>query len=104
MAPQVALIWIWCWILFRVIFGAGLIKLRADPCWQDLTCLDYHFEIQPIPNPLSWYFHWLPEWAHKGGVLFNHLVELVVPFGHFAPQPAATIAGLLTTCFRGSSC
>jgi len=100
MAPQVALIWIWRWILFRVMFGAGLIKLRADPCWRDLTCLDYHFETQPIPNPLSWYFHWLPGWAHKGGVLFNHLVELVVPFGYFAPQPAATIAGLLTILFQ----
>jgi hypothetical protein len=37
--------------------GAGLIKVRGDPCWRDLTCLHYYFETQPIPNPLSWYFH-----------------------------------------------
>ena len=30
--PQMPLIWVWRWILFRVMFGAGLIKLRADPC------------------------------------------------------------------------
>ncbi|HEY3111699.1 MAG TPA: lipase maturation factor family protein, partial [Chloroflexota bacterium] len=27
------------WLLFRVEFGAGLIKLRGDRCWRDLTCL-----------------------------------------------------------------
>jgi len=27
--------------------GAGLIKLRGDPCWRDLTCMDYHHETQP---------------------------------------------------------
>ena len=48
------------WLCFRVMFGAGLIKLRGDPCWRDMTCLDYHYETQPMPNPLSWYFHWGP--------------------------------------------
>jgi len=100
MAPQMVIIWIWRWILFRVMFGAGLIKLRADPCWRKLTCLDYHFETQPIPNPLSWRFHHFPVWVHKGGVLFNHFVELVVPFAYFAPQPVAMIAGLLTILFQ----
>ena len=100
--PDIVLIWIWRWILFRIMWGAGLIKLRADPCWKNLTCLDYHFETQPIPNPLSWFFHWLPPRVHKSGVLFNHLVELIVPFLYFAPQPAAAIAGLLTIAFQGT--
>lgn len=100
MMPQIAVIWIWRWLLFRVMFGAGMIKLRADPCWKELTCLNYHFETQPMPNPLSWYFHWLPHWAHSGGVLFNHLVELAVPFGYFLPQPIAGLAGLLTILFQ----
>ena len=100
-APLPAMIWIWRWILFRVMFGAGLIKLRADPCWRQLTCLDYHFETQPIPNGWSWWFHWLPAWVHKSGVLYNHLVEIVVPVFYFAPQPAATAAGLLTIGFQG---
>ena len=59
-------IWIWRWTLFRLMFGAGLIKLRGDPCWRDLTCLDYYFETQPMPNPLSWYFHWMPHGVHAG--------------------------------------
>jgi hypothetical protein len=99
--PSVWLIWMYRWLLFRVMFGAGLIKIRGDSCWRDLTCLNYYFETQPMPNPLSWYFHWLPAGVHKGGVAFNHLVELVVPFGYFAPQPVAAIAGLITIMFQG---
>jgi hypothetical protein len=100
--PKLVMIWLFRWVLFRVILGAGMIKLRGDPCWRDLTCLDYHFETQPMPNPLSWYFHWLPGWVHKAGVLFNHLVEVVAPFFYFAPQPASAIAGILVVLFQGS--
>src|SRR5437867_12524230 len=63
------------WLTFRLMFGAGLIKLRGDPCWRDLTCLVFHYETQPNPNPLSWYLHQLPPWFHRLEVLFNHGVE-----------------------------
>lgn len=94
-------IWLLRFELFKTMFGAGLIKLRGDPCWRDLTCLIYHYETQPIPNPLSWYFHNMPVWFHKMGVLFNHFVELIVPFGYFAFQPIAWIAGVFTLFFHG---
>src|SRR5207248_8444897 len=67
------------WLVFRVEFGAGLIKLRGDPCWRDLTCLDYHHETQPLPNPLSWYFHHLPKSVHRLEVVGNHVAQLVAP-------------------------
>jgi hypothetical protein len=98
--PPTILNWIYRWTLFRLMFGAGLIKLRGDQCWRDLTCLDYYFETQPIPNALSWYFHWLPRPVLHGGVAFNHCVELIVPFGYFLPQPFAGIAGLITIVFQ----
>ena len=99
-APSAVSVWLWRWLLFRLMVGAGLIKLRGDACWRDLTCLDYYFETQPMPNPLSWYFHWLPGSLHRAGVAFNHVAELVVPFGYFAPQPIAAIAGLVTIVFQ----
>jgi len=99
-APSAIVLWLIRWMEFRVMFGAGLIKLRGDPCWRNLTCLDFHYETQPMPNPLGWYFHWMPPWVHHGGVLFNHFVELAVPFAYFLPQPIATIAGLLTIVFQ----
>ncbi len=83
------------WILFRVELGAGLIKLRHDACWRDLTCLFFHYETQPLPNPLSFRAHRLPRLLLRGGVVFSHFVQVVVPFGLFAPRPVAAIcAGL----------
>ena len=83
------------WMLFRTELGAGLIKLRHDQCWRDLTCLNYHYETQPLPNPTSWYFHRLPGWFHKASVAGSHVVQLVLPFGLFAPQPVASICAVL---------
>lgn len=80
------------WMLFRVELGAGLIKLRHDTCWRDLTCLYYHYETQPIPNPLSRSFHRLPKPLHRFSVAFSHFVQLVAPFGLFLPQPGALLA------------
>ncbi len=91
-APPIVTIFIMRWLVFRLEFGAGLIKLRGDRCWRDLTCLYYHHETQPMPNPLSWYFHRLPRPLHKVEVASNHFAQLVVPFALFAPQPAADIA------------
>lgn len=99
--PPVLVIYLLRWLEFRVMFGAGLIKFRGDPCWRKLTCLHYHYETQPIPNPLSWYFHFAPEWTQKAGVLFNHLAELPIPFCYFLPQPIATIAAAITILFQG---
>ena len=88
------------WVLFRNMFGAGLIKLRGDACWKDLTCLFFHFETQPLPNPMSPFFHALPRWVLKGGVLFNHFVELLVPFGLLLTAPFRIVAGILTAIFQ----
>lgn len=80
------------WLVFRVEFGAGLIKIRGDSSWRDLTALHYHHQTQPMPGPLSWFFHHLPGRLHQVEVAANHVVQLVVPFLLFAPQPVATWA------------
>ncbi|MGV0741519.1 lipase maturation factor family protein [Mycolicibacterium sp. XJ870] len=92
-APPVLVLWLARWLLFRVEFGAGMIKLRGDRCWRDLTCLYYHHETQPMPGPLSWFFHHLPKPLHRVEVAGNHFAQLIVPFALFAPQPVASIAG-----------
>ncbi len=92
--------WLLLWVLFRLMFGAGLIKIRADECWRDLTCMYYHFETQPLPNPLSRAFHHLPRSVLKGSVLLNHFIELVVPWFLFAPAPVCYVAGGLNILFQ----
>ncbi|APE25477.1 MULTISPECIES: lipase maturation factor family protein [Streptomyces] len=90
--PPVLVLFLLRWLLFRVEFGAGLIKIRGDECWRKLTCLYHHHETQPMPGPLSWFFHHLPRPLHRVEVAANHVVQLFVPFLLFAPQPVATVA------------
>ena len=92
--------WMFRWLVFRVMFGAGLIKLRGDLCWRDLTCLVYHYETQPIPNPISYYLHNMPEWFHKMGVLWNHFIEVIVPFFVFTTRRVRHVAALLLISFQ----
>ncbi|MFD9391961.1 lipase maturation factor family protein [Streptomyces sp. NPDC060000] len=94
-APPVLVVLLMRWILFRVEFGAGLIKMRGDACWRKLTCLYHHHETQPMPGPLSWFFHHLPRPLHRVEAAANHFTQLVVPFLLFAPQPIATAAASL---------
>ncbi|BAU87470.1 integral membrane protein [Streptomyces laurentii] len=90
--PPVLVLFLLRWLLFRVEFGAGLIKIRGDPCWRNLTCLYHHHETQPMPGPLSWFFHHLPKPLHRAECAANHVVQLGVPVLLFAPQPVATVA------------
>ncbi|MFI2240620.1 lipase maturation factor family protein [Streptomyces chrestomyceticus] len=92
--PPVLVMWLLRWLLFRVEFGAGLIKMRGDRCWRDLTCLYYHHETQPMPGPLSWFFHRLPKPLHRVETAANHFAQLVLPVLLFTPQPVATWAAL----------
>jgi hypothetical protein len=94
-APPWLVILAFRWLAFRVEFGAGLIKLRGDRCWRELTCMEWHHETQPLPNPLSWFFHRLPRAFHRLEVVGNFGAQLVLPFGLFLPQPFASIAAAL---------
>ena len=99
-APSVVILWLFRWLIFRIMVGAALIKLRGDPCWRDLTALYYHFETQPIPGPLSRGLDFLPHWILKGGVLFNFLAELIAPWFAFYPRIARHIAGVVMVLFQ----
>lgn len=98
-APPIVIVWLYRWLIFRIMVGSGLIKLRGDPCWRDLTALYYHYETQPVPNPLSRWLHFMPKWFHQAGVLWNHVVELVVPWFGMRGRHARHVAGVLMASF-----
>src|SRR6266540_357393 len=98
--PPILVIWLFRWLGFRIMIGAGLIKLRGDPCWRDLTCLYYHYETQPIPSPVSRYLHFAPLWFHKFEAAWNHFIELGVPWFSFGPRHARHVAGVLLVTFQ----
>ena len=90
--PTVVIVLFW-WLVFRLEFGAGMIKIRGGREWRDLTALMYHHETQPMPGPLSRQAHLLPRWFHRGEVLGNHFAQLVVPWFLFAPLLGLWVPG-----------
>lgn len=98
-APM-AIIILFRWLAFRIMLGAGLIKIRGDEVWRNGTALYYHFETQPIPGPLSRLFHFMRPAVLKTGVWFNHLAELVAPWFLFWPRIGRYIAGVVVILFQ----
>jgi len=99
-APPALIVGLFRWLSFRIMLGAGLIKIRGDVVWRNATALYYHFETQPLPGPLSHWFHFLPRVCLKAGVWFNWLAELVAPWFLFWPRRARPIAGAAVVLFQ----
>jgi len=98
--PPMAIITLFRCLVFRIMLGAGMIKIRGDEVWRNGTALYYHFETQPIPGPLSRWFHFLPRLILRIGVGFNYLAELAAPWFIFWPRIARHIAGIIIVFFQ----
>ncbi len=87
------IVWLYRWLAFRFMFMGGVVKIAsADPAWDNLTALTYHFETQPLPNAIAWYVHQLPDsvlMLFTGATLF---IELLLPFFIFLPRRLRFIA------------
>ena len=88
--PSVAFLWLLRWLLFRLMFASGFVKLVSDEVWRNLTALNFHYETQPLPTWVGWYAHQLPEWFQKASLIGMFAVELIVPFLIFAPRRLRT--------------
>jgi predicted DCC family thiol-disulfide oxidoreductase YuxK len=87
------IIWLYRWLLFRFMLLSGLVKLLThDASWAHLTALNYHYETQPLPTPLAWYAHQLPEWFNHLSVLAVFGIELVLPWLIFMPRRLRFVA------------
>jgi hypothetical protein len=84
---QQAALWVLWWLLFRLMFESGAVKLSSnDKTWWDLTALQFHFETQPLPLWTAWYADQLPTWMLRVTVFLMFLIELIAPFFIFAPR------------------
>lgn len=97
--PQRIPLWLLRWLLFRLIFGSGVVKLASgDPTWHGLTALTFHYETQPLPTPIAWYAHHLPLWFQEASTAAVLAVELAAPWLIVAPRRLRLIGcGILVT-------
>ena len=94
--PRWARLLVW-WLLFRLMFESGVVKLHgfdADGrnAWLDGSALAYHYFTQPIPVWTSWWMARLPGWFHAACLVFVFVVELIVPFFILGPRRLRLIA------------
>ena len=100
-------IFLFQWLLFRVIFESGVVKLTShDPTWRNLTALSYHYWTQPLPTPLAWYVAKAPLWFLKfSTVFFTFVVELRAAVSDLRPAPPGSRSRAWASfCCRRSSC
>ncbi len=81
------LVWAYRFLLFRLMFESGLIKLLShDPNWRNLHAMRFHFMTQPLPNPVAYYMYRLPTRVLDFMTAATLVIELAVPFLLFAPS------------------
>jgi predicted DCC family thiol-disulfide oxidoreductase YuxK len=85
--PSRLVLWLLRWLLFRLMFESGCIKLLSgDPMWRHLTALTVHYQTQPLPTWIGWYAHQLPAWAQEFSCVVMFGIELLAPFLIFSPR------------------
>eukprot|EP00397_Hematodinium_sp_SG-2012_P008043 GEMP01008097.1.p1 GENE.GEMP01008097.1~~GEMP01008097.1.p1 ORF type:complete len:957 (+),score=160.17 GEMP01008097.1:96-2966(+) len=101
--PSRVVIWLYRWAAFRLLLGAGMSKVgrNSSACWRELTCTDTHYYTQPIPNPLSWYFHFLPSGIHRLEIALTFFEQLCLPWLMLVPNRICRyITGTLEIFFQ----
>jgi lipase maturation factor 1 len=92
--PKLARYLVW-WLLFRLMFLSGIVKLTSgDPTWRNLTALTFHYQTQPLPSPLAWYFQQIPVWFQRVSCAVMFAIELLGPFCIPGPRVARHAAAL----------
>ena len=101
LGSEVIIVKLFRWLLCRLMFLSGAVKLLSqDPTWRHLTALPVHYQTQPLPTPLAWYFYHLPDWFQRMSVIFLFFVELVVPWLVLGPRRLRLFAGLAITLLQ----
>lgn len=82
------LVW---WLLFRLMFESGVVKLHGfdangTNAWLEGTALKFHYFTQPIPVWTAWWAARAPEWFQKLSLEAVFVIELALPFFILGPR------------------
>ena len=68
------------WLLFRVMFEAGLVKLVAgDPHWRNWSAMEVMYETSPFPTIFGYLDFHLPRAYHVFEIVLTFAAELAAP-------------------------
>jgi hypothetical protein len=85
--------WLLWWLLFRLMFASGAVKLASgDPTWASCSALAHHYQTQPLPTPLAFYAHALGGSVQRLSCLAMFAIELGLPFLILGPRAGRMVA------------
>jgi len=86
-------IWLLRWMMFRFMFLSGAVKLLSgDPTWANLSALSYYFQTEPLPTPLAWYAHHLPQGILTACTATTLIIETALPLLILLPRRLRFVA------------
>lgn len=88
---MVFLIW---FLLFKLMFFSGILKVANDDTWRNGLALTYHYETQPIPHAVAWFAHHLPVWIQRLSSQIMLFIEIWLPFAIFLGRRLRFVAGI----------
>lgn len=75
------------WLLIRLMVASGVVKLSSgDYTWTHGLALQFHYYTQPLPTPLAWYAHQLPDWFQSFSVWVMFAIEIGTPWLLLGPR------------------
>ena len=92
--PPAPAVWLLCWVAMKVMLGrrADRVARRSLLARSHLPRFPFRDATDPEPAERGRSIT-CPRWAHKLGVLFDHVVELAAPFCMFGPRRLAPRRG-----------
>lgn len=69
------------WLAFRLYFESGIAKIWAGKAggWLDFSAMQSYYDTAPLPTPLGWWAHQLPQRFHQVESLMTLVLEIAVP-------------------------
>lgn len=75
--PSYIFLWLLRFLCFKLMLLSGLCKIASnDHTWRDLSAMAFHYETQPLPTPLAWLAHKIPESLQKISSASVFLIEI----------------------------
>jgi len=88
-------------MLFKLYFESGIAKWQSHlGDWHDGSAMTFYYETAPLPAPLAWHAHHLPESWHRLESWFALVLELLIPFLIFGPRWGRLTAFASFTLFQ----
>lgn len=97
--------WLIKWLLFRLTFASGVIKLISNSdSWWKLTEMIHQFETQLLPTPLAWYFYQMTDWLLKLMAVATLVIQIPISLLIFSPVKNLQILAFYSQCILMIGC